>query len=271
MPRTLTDERAIEALTAFVADPKTRGIAFALAMETEKGVIVHERPGQPCWGELRTYDEARDGYRKPWDLKHPFPDGTPVGIGVYLQFHAGCPSLHDWMLGPTSPWRSCFGETGSFERLPRGFLVTDTHIDPNVLLHLLLNIKPVVNSAAWDEMVKCGVNPATAYLIQGCLGYGKNFTLEFGPTHPYHFNPFMDLTAWYSGKPHSIPPNDTFYNRAPYNRPDITDIFKGSFNVIKTLRPHFTNGNHLTLEEAIEKLVPVIEEARKEGELACAA
>lgn len=63
--------------------------SYVIVTESEDGTIyLHDRPSQPCWGELRKYERTAAGrctqpeVNKPGDLYYPFPDGKPIGIAT---------------------------------------------------------------------------------------------------------------------------------------------------------------------------------------------
>lgn len=268
MEQTLTDSNIIQQLTDFNTKYYNGRYNFCIVTETEEGIKTHQRLNQPCWGELRTH--YKDIY-KPGDLHAPFPEGTPLGISAPFYSSISQESIsQEWfkfITGPDSPWKSLFhGETAccvpSYH--PKsgnitGCLLLNTHVDPTFFVHMLLwSRDPMIKEKDYSVFLSWNIKPLTS-LILSLLLYRLNNNLCKMPVNygnsEYYITKKLNLARMFNSQPHILTQDNLdFYNRGPYNRRDIQNVFKGTFSL------NFPADKSFTKEEILSTIVPLIEE-----------
>ena len=223
------------------AAKKGTSTSFVLGMVNDKGEFsIHPRNNQPCQGgETRKYFSTH-GERctqpentKPSDLHHPFPDGTVKMIAfpqATLNLHNEVTRMvRDFIIfDPRSPFRAGFKGIESHQD-GCGFTITDTAVDPTVMIQGVQLMRRAVNGMQQWGFTKSQleVNPldvilaSTFYTCMGKCVYGTN---------SYHWSPNLSPRRWYEGLPNNLSGGlycDGFdYNRS-YNHslfvPDIYD------------------------------------------------
>jgi hypothetical protein len=260
---TLTDKTIISEMHKFNSTAKR--IAFSIAVETEAGIEVHRRQNQPCWGELRTHYKD---IRKPSDLHSPFPDGVPVGIGISLRGTYDQDIL-SFLLGRNSPYNKCFGENGLDFTMSgneiKGFVLTDTKIDPTPFVHMLINFH---NNHISKEYLDAGIPEKIAFLLPIHLPGGMVRAYDMGEA--YNFARKTDFKRWWNSNPRDLTTGkchngerNTFYTRAAYNRVENNEIWTGpnAVPLAKLLKEKkFPVGVTLDVKTMKNDVLPLIEE-----------
>jgi hypothetical protein len=244
-------EAGLNHLRQFPISEKFNGrFNYAMLMqEDDESFTIVERVGMPCWGALREYEKGtRPTDPWPFDLRtdhHLFPStGKPVAVAAFFAAHLRLPnvkltgpeylysntSIEDWnkfiefVFNPDiSPWKAALkgfelikNEHGYYQ----GVVLTDTNIDPNIMIAMLRqNVNMTSKAANWAQLLrdKPQLDPRVAYLM--------TFTGD-----GYYFNPRIILSSFFKGEPVDISGGSTFYERESYNRPDISFIFGGKNN-----------------------------------------
>jgi hypothetical protein len=229
---------------------KLKGICFALAMREEDGTIkIHEREHQPCYGELRKYEEthgaeATQPEGRPDDLYSPFPKGTPeaLAIGFPSWFKVkGTGDTHDHMkkeevanffdfiISNQSPFIKGFGGLKNVEWSPdrRGIVLLDLEIDPTVLVNMLKTIQhndPVrggLDRTRFHRYRVSGLSSMQAF----CAMYTANHNggTLFKP-YEYIYPMFADLNRIVSQDPRDLT-GGTLKDRFDYSRKNLHEVF----------------------------------------------
>ncbi len=233
-PDTLTCQKTIDKMENWLLYD-SGGIAFCICIRNPEGKhFLYYRSNQPCWGELRTH--YKDIY-KPSDLHHPFPHGTPVGIGCSYTYGNASFDFLKWATSDQSPWKNGFRSVHLCEN-KKSFIICNTHIDPTVTVNLLLQTThqptAIIN---WKELINRGLNLKDAWLLALSI-YQSNPILIRPIINDYTFSPYIDLEKYYKGEPDNITIDQpTLYLRGAYNRVLNSQIWKGGWSLTKELKP----------------------------------
>ena len=217
------------------------GIAFCLVMrDSSGGLQIYPRINQPCWGELRKYksthpsDCTQPEDRRPGDLSHPFPDGTPEALAVHKQLQN---DRDKFIWTDHSPWIRGFGGVQNIIMHRRGIILKDLAIDPTVLVNLLKNTSCRTETAYFNKIAaKLGAMKALIPSI---------FT---GVEHYYYYSSFPAPDTYTNSMSINVKniveqnPLDltggTLRDRYDYNRKNLANIFalpekEGGLNLCK--------------------------------------
>lgn len=266
---TLKDSEILEKLHKFNMRYWCTKYNFCLAVEKEGEITLYERLSQPCWGELRTH---YDDIPKPGDLKKPFPEGTPVAIAIPFS-SAHSESFFEFVTNKEiSPWRKALGEKGvdfTFDKKQKkGFVLTDTKIDPSVFVQMLMMITHTEYiQRPFEYLLEKGVDPKLACLIVTHIGGREETSSSYDwnsrPETSYYFIQKTDLARWRDNNPCDITSKinkgrKTFYSRAAYNRKEIQNVWFSDEAVNLAKELNLQEGVFLTDEELFE-LIPKME------------
>lgn len=170
-------------------------LSYNIAVIRDGQRFLHERPTNPCLGNLTKYeqDSGPDGKKlgqergcfnkeKPGDLYYNFPSGEVIGIGINLRpvewwdlADVICEDSHVSEALTTATHRDISGSSG--KRV--SFVQTKTDIDPNVFwiglkrLHYVNSVKSSI-----EVLMKSGLSMPDAYAVStffGQSGYSGNF------------------------------------------------------------------------------------------------
>ncbi len=240
---TLTNKDIIEEMNQWLET--ANGISFCICIRNpESEHFIYKRQDQPCWGELRTH---YDDLRKPSDLYYPFPYGTPVGIGINSNasydwgFHdkEAFTEWINWSTSSFSPWTSGFK---SPKILGTNLIICNTHIDPTVMVNMLLQLTHKSETIRhWYKLVtKWNFDPKDAFLLAyGIYNLSGDGSLSPIPhlSNTYSFWNSVDLRRWYNKNPRQLTEeNKTLYQRGAYERPNNAAIFKGKWRIDRELK-----------------------------------
>lgn len=224
---------------------KMVGIAYTILVRNEdESLTLHVRSAIPCYGELRKYksthgDEATQPEDRPGDLHWPFPEGTPVAIGVKFDQREGC--QHSLvqndiarMISDDSPWRRGFGSQDDVIQTKNGLIFKNTEIDPTVLVHMLKVIQGIPLQQ-YDQFFG-GVRDIGffEYLFIRSAICPVTQTRLSTHTNAYVWNIQFDAKKYLSGDSNDLT-GGTLKNRFDYSRAHLQNVFKGKFNFIKRL------------------------------------
>lgn len=213
-----------------------RNTRWCLLMENAGEFIFHPRDGQPCYGEMRPYVS---GEYRPSDLHWPFPDGTPVRIGVYWDWGKG----HDrWLEKATNPERNPWRDVVKSAELIRatdghitGVIIHDLNVNADTLVSFFLHVRN-----HYDRSVIEGLPFDTQEYMKYLQGRGS-YTL-FG----------VDPKRWFSATPDIIPEN-VFAQRGAYRRPVIEQVW---YDAKQKGKKYLPNEEHKVLKpDALEAAV----------------
>lgn len=275
---TLTDSKAIEDLVDFVNGPRS-GISFALAMQQGTKVEIIRRQQQPCYGEMRVYNQA-PGDTKPTDLHHPMPDGTPLAVALKLRdvLKEGTEGYKWWefLIDPKlSPWRNALKMgTEAFRPLynkgAAGFVLLDTKVDSDALVHLMQYSRITLNNGQgpnWVKMVAAGVSPIAAFVLTNQLSGGYNSHFGTWGTDSYAMPHMLDFKTVANGTPVQIVEDKDgwffhdrkFYHRVPVG--DLSRIWAGPNpdTILKHEPLSSMKQSTLEFDFVVQKVAPVVE------------
>lgn len=228
---------------------KMAGIAYTILMRnTDDSLTLHVRSNTPCYGELRKYvsthgDKATQPEDRPSDLYWPFPDGTPVAVGVRFdqrpsgRYH-GVSEVITHLLRNDSPWRRGFGTKDDVIQTENGLIFKNTEIDPTVLVHLLKVIQNLPERKDFSQY----------FGDLSDLGFFAKVFLEsyLNPLNRQMLSPDINCYVWninfdaqryLGGDPHDLT-GGTLRDRFDYSRANLQNVFKGDFNLMRAICKH---------------------------------
>lgn len=233
----LISER-IDDMQEYVRNAK--GINFTLLMlNPETGeTTIHQRDNQPCQGgEMRKYakthgdDCTRPDDPRPGDLRHPFPDGIPIAVGVKFNSfnpHFGGISEHfvdDLLAGPyrkvvpvrtyvRNPWTN--GVVG--------IVFWDMNVDSTAFVNML----QFLNSAqfpVWADLLELGFRHDEVANVMYLTNPGQSIRRHAVTPYSYYFSVNVCMKRLLNGEFNDLT-GGTFRDRFDYNRPEVQDLFK---------------------------------------------
>lgn len=229
------------------------GINFWLCMRNpDNSLEIYHRTSQPCYGELRKYrathgDECTQDVKRPSDLRSPFPKGIPEAVGFHFNNISDANSLIEYIWSPQSPWATGAGTEVNFVKnkqgMIKGLYLTDTEIDPTVMVNLIKVTAGTAGSSystLYNKYVAEGIDKDTAILLSptgmDIFTYGIP-----GALYQYFIMQPANYTRFWLHKPRDLT-GGTFRNRWDYNRPDLLKIFsvapgEESVNFVTMLKP----------------------------------
>jgi hypothetical protein len=235
-------------------------ISWSIIMEKDGELRVFDRPNQPCYGELRVYgedcvNEDQRSVIKPSDLDDPFPEGTPVAVGVAMDNPAGFPDAvenYNFVLGlfldpEKSPWRKAlksFETTTNPHGSIDGLIIKDTNIDPTVMVNLFMMLRNIYPE--WGERLKKLVEtfPDTdvyillaTYITTSWYNTGNGvWKVQLVSPFDYYVSSSLDIKKFLSGEVDDLSSGGTLKERYSYNRPKLHYLFgntgKGLYKTI---------------------------------------
>lgn len=252
MSLTLTDKETVEKVHKFVSSSYKMAYAFCIVVEHEGEIQIHERVNQPCWGELRIH--YNDIY-KPGDLFDPFPEGTPIGFGIGLNYRYD-QSFLKWVFSSDSPWVNIHQEGFTLVKDKAdntiGFIHQNSQIDPTLFISMLINSRQ--DSSVFFHFVDMGIPEKIAWwMSNNFYKYdSKIWKLKPYDSPPYHLNHRLNVKRWLNNNPQNITLEaPTFYERGVYNRQYLADIWTDKDSI--TVRSLFSNPNSsITVETLLE-------------------
>lgn len=235
--------------------PITIGRTFvaAIVLEHEDGSFeTVERPSNPCWGFLRSYQDGSTRPNDPWpgDLRADnqiFPkEGKPVALSVkwVADSRVGRNSFREYLdeilLNPeTSPWRNLLkdvevvlNDVGD----PVSLLFKDTKIDPTLLVSFLRSVTyQFASSYLKEKKLNPDASPIEALMLamfgQRSPGYRDSYSGKMMPGRPisscYALSPTIEPKRFFNGNPYDLSNGGTFESREDYNRPEVDFVFGG--------------------------------------------
>jgi len=229
----------VDQLNNAVLNKLTTGISWAMLTfekDSNEPWKLHLRDNQPCYGEMRKYKTSHGDLctqpedRRPLDLHHPFPLGTPMAVGVRW----GVAGEHAKEMAKTifnpilSPWKVGFKKP---EILMKGDVLAgisfyDTAFDPTVFVHALKFFRQTAlyNPHCYSSFRSYGLEPLEAMLA-------GNVITSYLPNNffrPYYsagmFTPRFSVRRWKDKNPLDLT-GGTFRKRFDYNRKQLNFIF----------------------------------------------
>lgn len=224
----MISENMKDKLKDFVLTRRERPWVWAVVTSLDGEEKFSERTAEPCYGGLHNYDEY--GYSKPGDLHYPFPKGFVLGLGVSWNTkdreEPSCQEFLSYLISPESPWRSVtqYIEPVYERDLLRGFILTETKVDPTPLVQMLLVSKLYRGNKPrfFSELIQKGVQKDDALLF--ALGLNAYTASIYSDSQDYYQHPKVDLGRWREGRPREIS-NGTFYEGFTYNRRYVAEIW----------------------------------------------
>lgn len=242
-PNRIENPETLEALRNLLRKwPASYYNTYAIVVRTDEGVEeIHERVNRPCYGEMRNYREKsknRPDDRFPSDLKNNFPDGTPIGMALYIgNKPVGHYPLIEALFSPQSPWLGnneefltnhefVYKEEEGKKKLV-GVIVKSGDIPPTPLVACMMMSRSFVRQPDVYKVLKEHKVPDYYALpLSICSGiYNKiTNTLSFnsynGVTHQY-----MNLFRVRDKNPIDLDGGLLWSDRCDYNRPEIMMAF----------------------------------------------
>lgn len=216
-------------------------------------LFVRMNEHQPCQGgEMRTYksshgaDCTRPEDGRPNDLYCPFPEGTPLVVGVPWQhvpwqhIYEPFDPVKDIIFNPEiSPWRSVLKK---FELTEKYSLILDTDVDSTTLVSLFRFMNSEWGSCGrtFNRMKEMYPNedPLTLFIasVQSSLSYENEFVPKAASNYYTAFSGSPDYRRIYNGTPIDLT-GGTFKGRFAYNRPQIDYLFGQGVHKLTGIKP----------------------------------
>lgn len=274
-------EEAIAFAESTMAERETSTNHSLLMQQDNDRFVLYERVNQPCYGEMRTYnhnvdfeDSPRRKDRKPGDLHDPFPAGNPIWVGVRvlardMRFVGPCfdPAI--------SPWRRLLPmmqpRTNPEGTALQAVVLTDTKVPPTPFIEFLMKLRgfPTVtppsrlsDTPKLDELfpghkfttyvwATSIARPMAEYdyAIHKMKPVQKVFVTTF--SGGYDLAASCSLPAMANGHLFDLDEGRTFYERQPYNRPQLAAVF--GYKYAPSVLKDFQNKT-ISLKEADEFL-----------------
>lgn len=281
---TLTDDKAIADMKEFISGP-TQGISFVLAMQQGTSIEIVRREAQPCYGEMRPYEETHpaevnDGVEKPGDLDDPFPDGTPLAIGFRFSQRVNKDSpdgrLVEFLCSPTlSPFRNVLDFTNDVQLIETGgmyagVLHLNTKVNSDYIFHHAQLLRDSVGSYStttklWERFINAGIEPRLAYVLTHMVMVFNNemLALNMAPTYIFSNTPYVPAVI--NGTPEPLEKNWDFYDRKPYHRDESGNVLDMWCKPVKQSivhHPAFHTQSYYkvaTFETIVKEVVPAVE------------
>lgn len=238
-------------------------ISFTLGMEDKGEILYYKRSRQPCYGEMRTYKRTPDD-RKPSDLHDPFPDGTPIAVGINTQYMRNDFLLNWFLTGESSPYRNLWKDrlelTKEGDKIV-GFVLTDTMFNPDYLIQGLVHLRTLSESYVnWKHWAEQGVDPWYLFILSHQTSlHGSTMTIEGKVNcYPYSLPSLLSFKNIKNGTP-DLEKDFYFYNRAPYHRKGLENIWRGEDHLFNETEIKELNSKTLSIQEVKEKILPVID------------
>lgn len=277
MKSTLLKEKHYKEMESFCFG--NRGISFLLLMEKDNKIKSYPRESQPCYGELRTYQPEEDGIKKPHDLMDPFPEGTPVGLSINLQFLRDHNiEMNDILKGlldkENSPWRKLLGGLSLVKEGGKivGWYTDDLHVESTALAQLLMITRRLVpkNNAYVRILEKTEDIKLTLFsLLNFVVEEHENVVYNRSPGLSYCFHPRTVPSRIFTGDFFSLSPGDGLLSsRSPYHRPTVSMPFSGNPMSKEATVPHreFLGGKKkVTIDQFVDDVIPKIRERYLNG------
>lgn len=195
---------------------------------------LHVRNSQPCYGEMRKYkishsDCTQPLDTRPGDLHHPFPEGTPMAIGVkWGVLTSVSKEIAKNIFNPiTSPWKRGFKKPELLIEgdILHGISFYDTAFDPTVFVHALKFFWQVANHHEdYRTFRECGLDVFDACIATNVIS-GYRPTRNFNPYYTAgSFTPRFSVKRYKDKNPLDLT-GGTLRQRFDYNRKQLNSIF----------------------------------------------
>jgi len=199
---------------------------------------LHLRNNQPCYGEMRKYKTTHGEEctqpedRRPGDLHYPFPEGTPMAIGVHWGIYNSvsvAKEVAKLLFNPiTSPWKVGFKKPELIidGEVLQGISFYDTAFDPTVFVHALKFFRSIsiFSTPTYIVFREAGLNPFEAMVASNVFG-------QYHPTRPFSpyytnglFTPRFSVKRFKDKNPVDLT-GGTLRKRFDYNRKKLTFVF----------------------------------------------
>jgi hypothetical protein len=198
-------------------------------------IVWVKRTNVPCFGELRPY---KRGEYRPDDLHWPFPSGIPLALAIRIAPNHSASTIKlpiQWMIqSPASPWfelNKYLTIEYDEDRAPIALAVTDTRVNPDVLLNLIIGLRSSFNTKYWDKNIKSldGNLDHQLALFTLCWMTGSVWNKDdyfFNLYQSYlHQGGTINLKTWANKTP-TYAGKGTFVERTGYNRELIEHIWQ---------------------------------------------
>lgn len=243
----LTYEAGLELIRKFahVLENSYASYTWAVLMEEEDGTYSYwERHNNPCYGEMRPYaigylsngpyikdlmPESQRKVHKPGDLFWPFPlTGKPVLLAVPFgpKYKAYSDLLEDVILNAEiSPWRNVlkgFEVVRNKDGTISGLVITDTNIEPTVMVNMFRKIKNDVNINQYISVREKypDLSKLEAFVFSQIYVNTKVVNSEYGSVFGMNYSIKRILNGDTTDQT-----GGTFYQRYAYDRPKVDWIF----------------------------------------------
>lgn len=216
-----------------------QGTNFTLAMrDDETGEIsLHRRYNQPCQGgEMRKYktthpdDCTRPDDRRPTDLRHPFPKGTPEAVGVRFQNFGQwgiIPQFVDDLLDH-GPYHEVSGDhhyvLDKNSDLVVGIIFENMDVDSTAFVNMLQFVKSS-SYTVWSDLLELGFSSDEIANVMYLTSPGQSIRRTIIQPYSYYFSTVVNMKRLLAGEFNDLT-GGTFRDRFDYNRPEIQDLFK---------------------------------------------
>lgn len=236
---------------------------------------LHVRNNQPCYGEMRKYKVTHGSActqpedKRPSDLHHPFPEGTPMAIGVHWGTTISVArETARFLFNPiTSPWKVGFKKPEIIENshILHGVSFYDTAFDPTVFVHALKIFRSVsvFNYPSYTVFREIGLEPYEAVIASQIFGSYRP-TSTFAPFYTTgSFTPHFSVKRFKDKNPVDLT-GGTLRQRFDYNRKKLSFIFDDENGIdihkkVSELVGYRNQQNHLVpphvLRDAVKEIL----------------
>lgn len=205
--------------------------AWCILMQDGDKVVFHPRERQPCYGEMRVYTK---GEYRPGDLHWPFPNGTPLKLGVYWNWAGGDAKFFEALVSKDrNPYRDIVKSAELIrddKHKVMGVIIHDLKVNADTLVGMFLHARNGNRKTTGDQ-------PFDTELLHKQL-QGTGCYSVYG----------IDPKLWFTATP-KVPDKHLFSDRAAYRRTIIETIW-GDYTVHNTYSKKFKGLSVAELEKA---------------------
>lgn len=254
-----------EALLSKIIDHAmgNQGHSWGAIIRREDGTLFKTvRKNRPCWGELRRY---KDGTRPldyhPTDIPKVIDKGPREALAISLRMYKldsqeDDDAVKEFIFSTEGPWHRGMGKDTTLHRGSDGryaaVSMTDTEIDPTVLLSALVGLRVYLGHRALRGFAKAteGKSPrekAQEFLVGAFISDGGSRrvgdkTVYDGVSFAnlgYCLTSDLSFERFATGDSLDLSNNRTFRDQEDYNRPDLALVFGGEADYNGSLLTQF--------------------------------
>jgi hypothetical protein len=256
-----------EALLSQIINHAVRntGHSWGAVIRREDGTLFKTvRKNRPCWGELRRYEDGtRPQDFHPTDIPNVIDKGQREALAISLLMYKletqeDDEAVKEFIFSTEGPWRRGMGKDVTLHRGADGryaaVSMTDTEIDPTVLLSALVGLRVYLGARALGGFAKAaeGKSPrekAQEFLVRAFISVGGARRVAEGKNAydgisfanlSYCLTSDLSFERFATGDSLDLSNGRTFRDQEDYNRPDLALVFGGEADYNGSLLAQFT-------------------------------